>query len=423
MQTTLAEKHKHQAYTLVAEDNLRRCVHCGFCNATCPTFQLIGDELDGPRGRIYLIKQILEGADPTPSSRKHLDRCLTCQSCETTCPSGVKYSRLLEVGRQLHEEALTRPLKEKWTRILLRKLLLQPSLFKLLLTAAHGFSFLLPLSLKKKIPPLGKVSANESSSSSSQSSLKNETDSTPTLIMLRGCAQQVCAPEINQSAAGLFSQLGFNIIESSEDKCCGALSHHNDANEEARTLARKNIDCWWPAIERGAENIVVTASGCATMVTDYGHLLANDPEYADKAKRVAEICKDPVEILEAYADKLAIKAGTEKHISYQAPCTQQHGLKIKGRVEHILKTAGFQLSRQNIAHLCCGSAGSYSTLQPEISIQLQQNKLRDLCKDQPTLIATANIGCLLHLQSGTDIPVKHWLQLIEVSEPEIKNTV
>jgi len=418
MQTTLAEKHKHKAYTLIAEDNLRRCVHCGFCNATCPTFQLIGDELDGPRGRIYLIKQILEGADPTPSSRKHLDRCLTCQSCETTCPSGVKYSRLVEVGRQLHEEVLTRPLKEKWTRLLLRKILLHPPLFKLLLVGAHGFSFLLPRSLKKNIPPLGKVPVTGSNNNFTQSSLTNETSNTRTLIMLRGCAQQVCAPDINQSAVILFSQLGFNIIESTDDNCCGALSHHNDAHEEARTLARKNIDCWWPAIEAGAENIVVTASGCATMVTDYDHLLADDPDYADKAKHVADICRDPVEILEEHAEKLSIKAGVAKHISYQAPCTQQHGLKIKGRVERILTATGFELSRQDIGHLCCGSAGSYSTLQPAISRQLQQNKLQDLCKDQPALIATANIGCLLHLQSGTEIPVRHWLQIIEVAKPD-----
>jgi glycolate oxidase iron-sulfur subunit len=414
MQTTLAEKHKHQAYTKIAEDNLRRCVHCGFCNATCPTFQLIGDELDGPRGRIYLIKQILEGAEPTPTSRTHLDRCLTCQSCETTCPSGVKYSRLLEVGRQLHEQTLSRPLKEKWTRILLRKILLRPALFKLLLTGAHAFSFILPRALKKSIPPLGKIKSSASNNNFSASSPDEAAAKKRILIMLRGCAQQVCAPDINQSAAKLFSQLGFNVIESLSDNCCGALSHHNDATEEARTLARNNIDSWWPTIEHGAEAIVVTASGCATMVADYGHLLADDPDYADKAKRIAEMCTDPVEILAAHSEKLAIKTGIDKHISYQAPCTQQHGLKIKGRVEQLLQTAGFELGRQNIAHLCCGSAGSYSTLQPEISRQLQQNKLQDLSSDNPALIATANIGCLLHLQSGTEIPIHHWLEIITV---------
>ncbi len=419
MQTTLAENHQHQAYTKDVEDNLRRCVHCGFCNATCPTFQLLGDELDGPRGRIYLIKQILEGAaEPTPSSRKHLDRCLTCQSCETTCPSGVKYSRLLEVGRQLHQETLSRPLKEKWTRILLRKIILRPVLFKFLLSAAHTSSFLLPKSIKKNIPPLGKIANTESKNELASAKPAGNVNKKRTLIMLRGCAQQVCAPDINHSASALFDQLGFTVIESSTDHCCGALSHHNDASEEARHLARKNIDNWWPEIEQGAEAIVVTASGCATMVQEYGHLLADDPDYADKASQVAGLCCDPVEILEAFSGQLKTRAGIEDRISYQAPCSQQHGLGIKGRVEQLLQSAGYQLVQQNIGHLCCGSAGSYSTLQPAISSQLKQNKLQDLTREEPALIATANIGCLLHLQSGTEIPVRHWLQIIEVAKPD-----
>ncbi len=420
MQTTLAENYQHQAYTKYVEDNLRRCVHCGFCNATCPTFQLLGDELDGPRGRIYLIKQILEGAaDPTPSSRKHLDRCLTCQSCETTCPSGVKYSRLLEVGRQLHQETLSRPLKEKWTRILLRKIILRPALFKFLLSAAHASSFLLPKSIKKNIPPLGKIANTESKNELASAKPAGNVNKKRTLIMLRGCAQQVCAPDINQSASALFDQLGFTVIESSTDHCCGALSHHNDASEEARYLARKNIDNWWPEIEQGAEAIVVTASGCATMVHDYGHLLADDVNYSDKAHRVAELCRDPVEILEVFQKQLRKKTGLADHISFQAPCTQQHGLQLQGQVETLLSNAGFSLTQQNIGHLCCGSAGSYSVLQPALSSQLKTNKLQDLTKDTPGLIATANIGCLLHLQSGTDIPVKHWLQLIEVDRREM----
>ena len=416
MQTTLAESHRHQTYTNDAEDILRRCVHCGFCNATCPTFQLIGDELDGPRGRIYLMKQILEGASPTASTRKHLDRCLTCQSCETTCPSGVKYSRLLEIGRQLHDESLTRPLKEKWTRILLRKIILRPRLFKLLLSTAHASSFLLPRSLKKTIPPLGKASAAGSKTELSTSNLTGHADKQRALIMLRGCAQQVCAPDINQSATELFNQLGFSVIESSTDHCCGALSHHNDATEEARTLARKNIDNWWPLLEQGAESIVVTASGCATMVREYGDLLMDDDNYVSKAKRISSLCRDPVEILEAFSGQLKTREGIAGRICYQAPCSQQHGLSIRGRVEQLLQSAGYQLTRQNIGHLCCGSAGSYSTLQPEISTQLKQNKLDDLTRDEPALIATANIGCLLHLQSGTDVPVKHWLQIIDVDK-------
>jgi len=410
MQVKLAEKYRLQPYAKDSEDILRRCVHCGFCNATCPTFQLLGDELDGPRGRIYLIKQILEGASPTLSTRKHLDRCLTCQSCETTCPSGVRYSRLLETGRQIHEETLSRPIKEKWLRIVLRSILLRPALFRTLLTAGHSFSFLLPATIKKKLPPLGK---------SSPGAEKNEqTNHSRTLIMLRGCAQQVCTPEINRSARDIFNQLGFNVLESPADQCCGALSQHNDATEEARELARKNIDAWWPWLQQGAEGIVLTASGCATTVREYGHLLADDAAYADRARRVAELCRDPIEILEAFQKQLRKKPGLAEHISYQAPCTQQHGLRIRGQVETLLNNAGFTLTQQDIGHLCCGSAGSYSVLQPALSSQLKANKLQDLTKDAPGLIATANIGCLLHLQSGTDIPVKHWLQLIEVDRRE-----
>ncbi|MEA1889987.1 MAG: glycolate oxidase subunit GlcF [Pseudomonadota bacterium] len=411
MQVKLSEKHRLQPYAKDAEEILRRCVHCGFCNATCPTFQLLGDELDGPRGRIYLIKQILEGASPTPASRKHLDRCLSCQSCETTCPSGVRYTRLLETGRQMHDENLSRPIKDKWLRIALRKMLLQPVMFKALLTAGHSFSFLLPPAIKKKLPPLGKASPITAE-------ISEQTKHTRTLLMLRGCAQQVCAPEINRTARDIFNQLGFNVIESPADKCCGALSQHNDATEEARELARKNIDAWWPLLEQGAESIVVTASGCATMVHDYGHLLADDLNYSDKARRVAELCRDPIEILEAFQKQLIKKTDLAANISYQAPCTQQHGLQLQGQVETLLSRAGFSLTQQNIGHLCCGSAGSYSVLQPVLSSQLKANKLQDLTKDAPGLIATANIGCLLHLQSGSDIPVKHWLQLIDVDRRE-----
>ncbi len=416
MQTTLANKYRNLPNIEDAEEILHRCVHCGFCNATCPTFQLLGDELDGPRGRIYLIKKILEGANPTPSTRKHIDRCLTCQSCETTCPSGVKYSRLLEIGRQVHHETLARPFKEKWIRILLRKIILRPLLFKYLLHIAHAFSFLLPTSLKNKIPPLGKIPTVRTNAEFSKGGMAGHTKEQRTLIMLRGCAQKVCAPDINQSATELFIQLGFNVIESSADRCCGALSHHNDATEEARELARKNIDAWWPLLQKGLEGIVVTASGCTTMVKDYGHLLADDVSYADKACQIAELCRDPIEILEPFRGQLRKKTGMADKICFQAPCSQQHGLAIRGRVEQLLQTAGYELTQQHIGHLCCGSAGSYSALQPEISTKLKHNKLQDLCRGEPALISTANIGCLLHLQSGTELPVKHWLQVIEVNQ-------
>ena len=416
MQTIVADKYRNLPNINDAEEMLHRCVHCGFCNATCPTFQLLGDELDGPRGRIYLIKKILEGSNPTPSTRKHLDRCLTCQSCETTCPSGEQHTPRLELGRQEHHTTQQRPLKEKCIRILLRKIILRPQQFKHIVHIALTFSFLLPSSLKNKIPPLGIMPTVSSNAEFSTADVTGQTNKERTLIMLRGCAQKVCAPEINQSATELFIQLGFNVIESSADRCCGALSHHNDATEEARELARRNIDAWWPLLEHGVEGIVITASGCATMVKDYGHLLADDAGYADRACKIADLCRDPVEILEPFHGQLRKRTGMADNICFQAPCSQQHGLAIRGRVEQLLRSAGYKLTQQNIAHLCCGSAGSYSTLQPEISGKLKNNKLQDLCKAEPSLISTANIGCLLHLQSGTEIPVKHWLQVIEVNE-------
>ena len=418
MQTTLTEQYRQSILGRDAEEILRRCVHCGFCNATCPTFQLLGDELDGPRGRIYQIKQILEGTPPTASTQQHLDRCLTCLACETTCPSGVKYSRLLEIGRELTGSSLQRSQPEQWKRVLLRKVLLRPALLRLLLQAAHAFSFMLPKSLKKKIPPLGIANPGGLQAAAVAAESAQEGMPLRTLIMLRGCAQQVCAPEINQSAAALFRQLGFRLIESQFDNCCGALSHHNDATAEARELARNNIDTWWPLLEQGAEGIVVTASGCATMVRDYGHLLATDEQYAEKAAQIADRCRDPSELLAPFSDRLQKKPELADRICYQAPCSQQHGLRIRGVVEKILSDAGFSLLKQDNGHLCCGSAGSYSILQPEISNQLKQNKLRDLSIAHPAMIATANIGCLLHLQSASEIPVKHWLQLLEVAAPD-----
>ena len=418
MQTTLTEQYRDSILGRDAEEILRRCVHCGFCNATCPTFQLLGDELDGPRGRIYQIKQILEGTPPTASTQQHLDRCLTCLACETTCPSGVKYSRLLEIGRELTDSSLQRSPAEKWKRILLRKVLLRPALFRLLLKTAHVFSFLLPQSQKQKIPPLGIANPGDSQAAGMTSENKQEAKSLGTLIMLRGCAQQVCAPEINQSAAALFSQLGFKLIESPLDNCCGALSHHNDATAEALELARKNIDSWWPLLEQGVQGIVVTASGCTTMVRDYGHLLADDEHYAEKAARVADLCRDPSELLAPISGRLQKKPGLADRICYQAPCSQQHGLRIRGSVEKILSDAGFSLLKQDNGHLCCGSAGSYSILQPALSKQLKENKLHDLGIANPAMIATANIGCLLQLQSASAIPVKHWLQLLEVAAHE-----
>ena len=401
MQTKLASNYKERRDMQEAEAVLRKCVHCGFCTATCPTYQLIGDELDGPRGRIYLIKQILEGAKPTITSRTHLDRCLTCLACETTCPSGVEYSKLLEAGRTLHAEQLERPARENAYRYMLRKIITVPDRFRLLLSLGHTFKFVLPASLKAKLPLLP-----------AQQDATAKHPHERTVILLRGCAQQVTAPQINNAAESAFNALGISTV-TADDGCCGAMSHHLDAGSEALAMARHNIDTWWPLIEKGAEAIVVTASGCATMVHDYGRLLADDPDYAKRAARVSTLCRDPVELIEQTPGILKQKTGMPHRIAYHAPCTQQHGLKIHERVERQLAMAGYQLIPHRDGHLCCGSAGAYSLLQPKISSQLKQNKLDRLQEKKPEMIATANIGCLMHLQTGTEIPVRHWLELLE----------
>ena len=401
MQTLTAQQYAQRSDIKAAEDVLRKCVHCGFCTATCPTYQLIGDELDGPRGRIYQIKQVMEGAEPTHTSRLHLDRCLTCLACETTCPSGVEYSILLEAGRSLHAEKLKRPARETVYRFLLRKLVTHPGRFKLMLGMAHAFGFMLPSSLRNKIPPRTRTTPAVNTGKHDR-----------TVLLLRGCAQSVTAPQINVAAQHVFNRLGLTAVMVN-DGCCGAMSHHLDATNEALDMARRNIDAWWPLIEEGAEAIVITASGCATMVHEYGRLLADDPVYAERAARVSSLVRDPVELIEQSPGMLKSKTSVPHHIAYHAPCSQQHGLKIRERVEKQLAMAGYQLVPHRDGHLCCGSAGAYSMLEPGISNQLKKNKLERLQEKKPELIATANIGCLLHLQSGTDTPVRHWLELLE----------
>lgn len=401
MQTLLAQQHKKRRDVIAAEEVLRKCVHCGFCTATCPTYQLFGDELDGPRGRIYQIKQIMQGESPTEISRLHLDRCLTCLACETTCPSGVEYSLLLETGRALHNEQLSRPVIDRTYRLLLRKIVTRPGRFKALLTAAHAVRSLLPAKLRMKVPPLAKAHP-----------VKHSGKHDRTVILLRGCAQSVSAPQINAEAQRVFERLGLDTV-TVNDGCCGAMSHHLDATEEALSMARRNIDAWWPLIETGAEAIVITASGCATMVNDYGRLLKHDSDYAEKAARISALVRDPVEVIEQTPGVLKRIASQPQCIAYHAPCSQQHGLKIRERVERQLSIAGYELVPHRDGHLCCGSAGAYSLLQADIANQLRLNKLERLTEKGPDLIATANIGCLLHLQSGTDTPVRHWLELLE----------
>ena len=382
----------------LAESILRSCVHCGFCNATCPTYQLLGDENDGPRGRIYLIKQMLEGKKCTEKTRLHLDRCLTCRNCETTCPSGVKYSSLLDIGRKMAEELAPRPIQEKQKRKLMRTFLSSPKKFRTLLKSGQIIRPLLPQTLKQKIP------------AKKQELPWPNNNHRRKMLILDGCVQPALSPDINSATAIVLDKLGISVTTKHAVKCCGAVSQHLSAEEEALVLMRSNIDAWWQDISSGIEAIISTASGCGIMLKEYAHYLRNDANYAKKAELISSLSKDISEIL-IKENMQSLNNKQKRILSWHPPCTLQHGQKIAGKVEKILTDAGHTLVTVKNSHLCCGSAGTYSILQPEISEQLKQNKLKNLMENKPELIVTANIGCQTHLQQDSDIPVVHWITL------------
>ena len=402
MKTELSKELLATAEGKEADSILRTCVHCGFCNATCPTYQLLGDEKDGPRGRIYLIKQLLEGKEATEKTQLHLDRCLTCRNCETTCPSGVKYSHLLEIGRKHIEKKVPRDFKSKAIRQLLLNVLPYEKRFTPLMRMGQLFKPFTPKVIKKKIPPR-----------TTKGSLPRESHSRKMLI-LDGCVQPAMSPDINAATARVLNKLGVSLITPKKAGCCGAVSLHLSAEEAALNFMRNNIDVWWPEIETGAEAIIMTASGCGSTVKEYGHLLKDDSKYAEKAKRVSELCKDISEII-ANEDLAALDSNNSNKpkISFHPPCTLQHGQKIVGVVEGILEKSGYELLPVLDSHLCCGSAGTYSVLQPEISEQLQKNKINNLLANKPEMIVTSNIGCQTHLQEASNIPVIHWIHLLD----------
>ena len=409
MQTQLADHIKNTADGQEAKRILRTCVHCGFCLATCPTYLILGDELDSPRGRIYLMKQMLEGAPVTCKTLNHLDRCLTCRNCETTCPSGVEYGKLIDIGRKIAEESIPRPLMQLVQRRALAKFFPQTKLFGGMLKLGRMAKPFLPEGLAGKIPPSPQPSSAEEP--------KAYTPHPRKMLVLAGCVQPALAPHINTAAIKLLDALGISLIEANNAGCCGAVNFHLNFQDDGLAAMRRNIDAWWPHIEAGAEAVVMTASGCGVTVKEYAHYLKHDPAYAQKAARVSSLTKDLSELLLNEEANLRAWLGKNHHsapkkISFHAPCTLQHGQKITGVVEALLTVAGHTILPIGESNLCCGSAGTYSLLEPEISTQLRDRKLGHLSAPQPDIIATANIGCLTHLQSGSAIPVRHWVELL-----------
>ena len=404
MQTNLADFIKHTPEGKIADEILRNCVHCGFCTATCPTYQLSGDELDGPRGRIYQIKQLLEGMPATTAMQQHLDRCLTCRSCETTCPSGVQYSRLLDIGRHEIEKQLSRPPVEQFKRTALRTLMLNRGLFETTYRVAQALRPVLPEKLRAKVTP--KKDAGP----------LPQTVHGRKMLMLEGCVQPGMSPNINAATLRVLDKLGIQLLRPQNAGCCGAINLHLNAAEQSLGDMRRNIDAWWPLLEAGAESIVVNASGCGVTVKEYGYHLRNDAEYTAKAARISAAAKDIVEILTAETENVRVKLKPDmppQTLAYHPPCTLQHGQKLKGSVEGLFVELGMTVLLPQDAHLCCGSAGTYSLFQPEWSQQLRDNKLGRLNELKPDVILSANIGCIGHLAGGTDTPVIHWIEYLD----------
>ena len=403
MQTSISPQLLSNPEVAEADAILRTCVHCGFCTATCPTYQLLGSELDGPRGRIYLIKEMLETGHASDKTRLHLDRCLTCRSCETTCPSGVRYGRLIDIGREMVEGLAPRSLYQ----ILLRKAMLAvipyTARMSVALALARAFRPLLPSQLKEKVPAKQSAAAIPPPSR------------TRRMLVLEGCVQPLSTPNTNAAAARVLDRLGISLIGAPGAGCCGALNHHLSDSKGARSMMRRNIDAWWPHVANGAEAIVMTASGCGLMVKEYGAALKDDAAYADKAARISAMTRDIGEILQN-EDLSAIEdIGHGIRVAYQSSCTLQHGQKRGGTVEALLQRCGFELTPVADAHLCCGAAGTYTLTQARLSRQLLDNKLAALEKGKPEVIATANVGCQMHLASGSAVPVRHWIELLDRS--------
>ncbi len=406
MQTQLSDEFKGTREGAAAEAILRKCVHCGFCTATCPTYQLLGDELDGPRGRIYLIKQVMEGQPVTRATQQHLDRCLTCRNCESTCPSGVQYGHLVEIGRQVVEERVERPPRERAVRWLLKEGLTSP-LFAPAMALGRLARPLLPESLKAKVPAATPPQAHRWPTR----------EHARKVLMLMGCVQPAMMPNVNSATARVLDAAGIQTIVADEAGCCGALRTHLGDVDGGLADIRRNVDAWWPLVSAGkVEAIVMNASACGAQVKDYGHALAHDPAYAERAQRISAMTKDLSELLPDLVPALKPKLRSRgpRKLAFHPPCTLQHGQQLRGGVETHLGALGFdvQLAKSE-SHLCCGSAGTYSVLQPELSTQLRDRKLSHLEPLQAEVIVSANVGCIQHLGAGTTTPVRHWVEVLD----------
>lgn len=451
METNILDKFRDDPEVQVAEQILRKCVHCGFCLATCPTYNLLGDELDSPRGRIYQIKQVLEGVEPDAGTQLHLDRCLTCRNCETTCPSGVEYGRLLDIGRHIVEQSVPRSFGQRVMRFMLKTVLPYPNRIGPLVKLGQFFRPVLPQSIAASIPPRQPVPEVNAVDSMAGQSAGLISDRQPVMLMLDGCVQPSMSPATNAAAIRVLARLGITVVQG-KSVCCGAIDHHLNDAEQALDKVRRNIDSWWPYIEEGAEAVLVTASGCGSMLKDYGHLLAHDTQYQEKAQRVAALSRDigevlldiGVEAIRARAtngqlntdavrelvnarrqlidrDASSLAGESPAKVAFHPPCSLQHGQKMAGQIEKLLTALDFDLVTFEDARECCGSAGTYSIFQPRLSAALKARKMANIHRAKPDVIATANIGCQLHLQSVSDIPVIHWIELLDAALPVSMN--
>jgi glycolate oxidase iron-sulfur subunit len=410
MQTHLSPEFDATSDGEQAQAILRKCVHCGFCNATCPTYQLLGDELDGPRGRIYLIRQVLEGGEVTRSTQQHLDRCLTCLNCQTTCPSGVEYGHLVDIGRRIVDARVERPARQRATRWLLREGLTS-RLFGAALRMGRAVRPLLPALLGNKIP----ASSPERVASAPGAAQPRK------VLMLRGCVQPSMMPNIDRAATRVLDRAGIQVLHAGGTGCCGAVRSHLSDTEGGLRDMRRNIDAWFPLVAAGeVEAIISSASACSLAIKEYGHALSQDLEYADRAQRISALARDLSEYLPEFVRELkdSLRSDGFKRLAFHPPCTLQHGQRLRGGVETHLRALGFDVSvARSESHLCCGSAGTYSILHPQLASQLRDRKLGNLAVLEPHYIVSANMGCIQHLQSGTSIPVKHWIEVLEEGLP------